>query len=96
MKLPHDADQRLQAAFPAGADPGVDSPDADPSQADAAHRESGVRALAALFALHRRAVDPGQLRHDLGLDEPFLQQLFRWFSGLKRTTKGYLEKDVPP
>lgn len=28
--------------------------------------DTGVRALAALFAIHRRAVDPSQLRHDLG------------------------------
>ena len=28
--------------------------------------DTGVRALAALFAMHQRAVDPAQLRHDLG------------------------------
>ena len=32
--------------------------------------ETGVRALAALFAVHRRAVDPAQLRHDLGQPDP--------------------------
>ena len=54
MKLPHDADARLAAAYPQG--------DADP--------ESGVRALAALLAVHSRAVDPKQLRHDLGQSDP--------------------------
>ena len=28
-----------------------------------------MHALAALFAIHRRAVDPAQLRHDLGISD---------------------------
>lgn len=52
MKLPDDGDERLAAAFPAD-DIGVDP-------------DSGVHALAALLAVHHRAVDPQQLRHDLG------------------------------
>ena len=34
--------------------------------------DTGVRALAALFAIHRRAVDPAQLRHDLGQHGPLV------------------------
>jgi subfamily B ATP-binding cassette protein HlyB/CyaB len=56
MKLPHDASARIAAAFP--------------DAKTAINPESGVRALAALFATHDRAVDPKQLRHDLGHAAP--------------------------
>jgi ATP-binding cassette, subfamily B, bacterial HlyB/CyaB len=36
----------------------------------AAHRESGLVALATLLAIHGIAADPAQLRHSLGHDEP--------------------------
>ena len=52
----------------------IDGPDSGPHSSDerlqaafpSPDPDTGVLALAALFALHRRAVDPGQLRHDLG------------------------------
>lgn len=56
MKLPNDASARIAAAFPDGS--------------TAINPESGVRALAALLAIHHRAVDPKQLRHDLGQAGP--------------------------
>ena len=36
--------------------------------------DTGVQALAALFAAHRRAVDPAQLRHDLGQLDPLTRR----------------------
>ena len=71
MKLPHNADQRLHAAFPPEGQfqapaSDVGTPHPEIALTDVPHPDTGVRALAELFALHRRAVDPGQLRHDLG------------------------------
>jgi len=65
MHLPHDGDERLRAAFP------PEAPDAaEPTLEPTVDPDTGVHALAALFAIHRRAVDPGQLRHDLGQPDP--------------------------
>ena len=52
MTLPHDMEKRIEQAF---------SPAPAPTNQD-----SGVEALALLLALHHRAVDPKQLRHELG------------------------------
>lgn len=57
MKLPNAIEHRLAEAFPP-----EDAPPVDP--------DSGVRALAELLSIHSVAVDPGQLRHDLGQPDP--------------------------
>ena len=57
MKLPNAIENRLTEAFPPDTTPEVDP-------------DSGVRALAELLSIHAVAVDPAQLRHDLGQPDP--------------------------
>ena len=65
VKLPQDAEQRLNRAFAPKAGAAVDP-------------DSGVHALALLLSIHHISVDPAQLRHDLGRsDETTSRDLVR-------------------
>jgi len=76
MRIPTGMEQRIADAFGAGSEP------LDP--------ETGVKALSLLLAVHRRAVAPEQLRHDLGhtnaLSVSDIIRLARRHDGVKAKT----------